>query len=100
MNQFRQRVESLVAIIPKGKVMTYGQIAAICGNTRASRTVGSIAHYGKDSIPWHRVVNRRGGLASGYPGGREAQKRHLDLEGVKVSSDYYVKLDDYLYDQK
>ena len=39
---FRQRVEAVVRDIPEGRVMTYGQIAALCGNARAARIVGGI----------------------------------------------------------
>ncbi|MDO8265779.1 MAG: MGMT family protein [Candidatus Saccharibacteria bacterium] len=82
--QFAQRVYSIVTQIPVGRVMTYGQIAAICGSPKASRIVGGIAHYGPSDLPWHRVVNKKGGLASGYHGGRHAQKEHLEAEGVVV----------------
>lgn len=77
--------------------MTYGQIAAICGNARSARIVGGIAHFGKESLPWHRVVNKRGGLANGYPGGRASQKHHLESEGIIVNSDYYLNLEEYLH---
>jgi len=85
---FKERVEAIVAQIPKGRVMTYGQIAALCGNPQAARIVGGIAHFGNPDLPWQRVVNKKGGLASGYPGGREAHKVHLEQEGVKVKSNY------------
>lgn len=77
-------VFELVAQIPKGRVMTYGQIAARCGNARAARIVGGIAHYGNPDLPWQRVVNKKGGLAAGYYGGREGQKHDLEAEGIKV----------------
>lgn len=89
-SDFRQRVEALVAQIPIGRVMTYGQIAALCGNPRAARIVGGIAHFGDPQLPWQRVVNKQGGLASGYPGGRQAHSQHLISEGVGVSPDYNV----------
>src|SRR5581483_6651221 len=88
--QFRQRVEALVAQIPPGRVMTYGQIAALCGNARAARIVGGIAHFGDPSLPWQRVVNKQGGLAAGYPGGRAGHRQVLAAEGVDVSADYRV----------
>ena len=94
---FRERVEELVRQIPKGRVMTYGQIAALCGNARAARIVGGIAHFGDPEAPWQRVVNKKGGLASGYPGGRRAHKEHLESEGVIVSADYYVDVDKLLW---
>ncbi len=87
---FRQNVEMVVSKIPKGRVMTYGQIAALCGNARAARIVGGIAHFGDPSLPWQRVVNKQGGLASGYPGGRAAHAKHLVAEGVAVTEDNYI----------
>ena len=77
--------------------MTYGQIAALSGSARSARVVGGIAHFGPGELPWHRVVNSKGGLASGYPGGRTAHKAHLEEEGIEVSSEYYLKLSRYLY---
>lgn len=87
---FRERVESLVAQIPRGRVMTYGQLAALCGNARAARIVGDIAHFGDPDLPWQRVVNKQGGLAAGYPGGREGHRQVLEAEGVTVSADLQV----------
>ncbi len=94
---FRQRVEALVAQIPKGRVMTYGQIAALCGNARAARIVGGIAHFGDPGLPWQRVVNKSGGLAAGYPGGRAGHRQVLEAEGFAVSEDYRVDLDKLLW---
>ncbi len=82
---FRVHVETLVAQIPKGRVMTYGQLAALCGNPQAARVVGGIAHFGDPALPWQRVVNKAGGLAAGYPGGRRAHAEHLRAEDVHVS---------------
>src|SRR5277367_4488024 len=96
-HDFKKRVEALVAQIPKGRVMTYGQLAAICGNARAARIVGGIAHFGDPNLPWQRVVNKSGGLASGYPGGRAAHKVHLEAEGVQVSEDYRVDVSNLLW---
>lgn len=83
--KFGERVEALVRQIPKGRVMTYGQIAALCGNARAARIVGGVAHFGDPELPWQRVVNKSGGLAAGYPGGRVAHKAHLEAEGFEVT---------------
>ena len=87
---FRERVESIVTQIPSGRVMTYGQIAALCGNARAARIVGGIAHFGDPKLPWQRVLNKSGGLAAGYPGGRRAHKQHLETEGVSFTDDFCV----------
>ncbi len=94
---FRQRVEGLVAQIPRGRVMTYGQIAALCGNARAARIVGGIAHFGDSGLPWQRVVNKRGSLAAGYPGGRTGHKQVLEQEGLAVSDDYRVAVEELLW---
>jgi len=83
---FKTEVNRIVSLIPKGRVMTYGQIAALAGNPQASRQVGGIAHYGDPKLPWHRVVNKQGGLASGYPGGRECHRVNLESEGIKVTN--------------
>ncbi|MCA9348124.1 MGMT family protein [Candidatus Saccharibacteria bacterium] len=90
---FKQRIEVLVAQIPVGRLMTYGQLATLCGQPRSARVVGGIAHFGDPNLPWHRVVNIKGGLASGYPGGRRSHKSHLELEGIKVSDDFYADID-------
>ena len=90
---FKVRVETLVAQIPSGRVMTYGQLAALCGNARAARIVGGIAHFGDPDLPWQRVVNKSGGLASGYPGGRSGHKQVLEGEGYQVSEDYQVDVE-------
>jgi alkylated DNA nucleotide flippase Atl1 len=80
--------------------MTYGQIAALCGNAGASRIVGGIAHYGPPDLPWQRVVNKKGGLAAGYYGGREGHKKDLESEGVAVYGEettYYVDVKELLW---
>ena len=94
---FRQRVEAIVAQIPPGRVMTYGQLAALCGNARAARIVGGIAHFGDPNLPWQRVVNKQGGLAAGYPGGRKGHQQHLEQEGIVVSGDMKVDVGQLLW---
>ncbi|MCL2280970.1 MGMT family protein [Candidatus Saccharibacteria bacterium] len=81
---FRERVYAVVAQIPYGRVMTYGDIAAVCGQAYAARIVGGLAHFGDPDLPWQRVVNRFGGLASGYPGGKEGHKKDLEIENVPI----------------
>lgn len=83
---FRIRVEELMAQVPGGRVTTYGDLAGLAGQASASRIVGGIAHYGNPDLPWHRLVNRFGGLANGFPGGREAQAQLLAQEGVACTN--------------
>lgn len=89
---FRERVLAVVAAIPRGKVLTYGDVAALAGRPRSAREVGWIAHASTDDLPWHRVVNRFGGLASGYTGGPAAQARALRQEGVRARRNLTVDL--------
>ena len=96
-SDFRQRVYDIVSQIPKGKLMTYGQIAALAGAAWAAWEVGQIAHTGPAKLPWQRVVNKNGGLARGYPGGMEGHKQALEQEGVEVSNDYTVNMKDLLW---
>lgn len=94
---FRERVETMVKLIPKGRVMTYGQLAALAGNARSARIVGGIAHFSNPKLPWQRVVNKTGGLAAGYPGGRSGHRQVLEKEGVKVTDDLTVDIEKLLW---
>lgn len=81
-SEFRREVEKWMAQVPSGRVTTYGDLAALAGHPYAARVVGGMAHYGDPELPWHRLVNRFGGLAAGYHGGRRTQEEHLAAEGV------------------
>jgi len=48
-------------------------------------------------LPWQRVVNKQGGLANGYPGGKNGHKTALEVEGVTVSSEYKVDIEKLLW---
>ncbi len=68
--------------------MSYGQIAALCGHPGAARVVGQIAHFGPSDLPWQRVVNASGGMASGFwPDGPAGQARMLAAEGAQLHND-------------
>lgn len=81
---FQEAVCEVVARIPEGKVMTYGDIAACIGNPYAARQVGGVAHFGPSELPWHRVVNRFGDCASGYYGGKAGHAAALEQEGITI----------------
>ena len=83
---FRVKIEALMARVPYGQVTTYGDIAGLSGHANASRVVGGIAHFGNQELPWHRLVNRFGGLASGFHGGRDAQAQLLAAEGLTCTN--------------
>lgn len=91
---FFNRVYAVVRKIPKGKVMTYGQIADIIG-TKDARRVGQALHANKNGskIPCHRVVKKDGSLAPGYAfGGPNEQKNRLVSEGVNFKDNDHVDL--------
>ncbi len=80
-----EKIYSLVTRIPKGKVMTYGQISKLT-NINNPRVVGFALHLNKNPkiIPCHRVVHFDGSLAKDYAfGGLQAQKERLEKEGVR-----------------
>lgn len=97
-----ENVYDLVKKVPKGKVVTYGEIARAIGNPRMSRQVGWALHVNPKPgvIPCHRVVNRFGGLSSAFAfGGVNRQAELLSEEGVEVI-DNKVDLNKYGYSFK
>ncbi|MFZ2125134.1 MAG: MGMT family protein [Candidatus Saccharimonadales bacterium] len=90
---FRDKVYEIIKQVPRGMVTTYGDVAALCGSPASARIVGGIAHYGDSELPWHRLVNRFGGLASGFPGGREVQEQLLLQEGVSCTNHFVDNFD-------
>ena len=96
---FFDRVYEYVARVPRGKVVTYGQVAAAIGAPRCARQVGWALHVNPQPgiIPCHRVVNREGRLAPAFAfGGTDAQARLLEAEGVELR-DGFVDLEKYLW---
>lgn len=85
MNTFQQIYE-IVEMIPRGKVATYGQIAALLGNPRLSRVVGYALHVNPDpeNIPCYRVVNKQGEVSRAFAfGGANRQRELLEREGIE-----------------
>ena len=85
---YRERVYAIVRDIPKGKVMTYGQIAIILGEGYTARTVGYVMHGAEtESVPWQRVINSQGKCSTGkltIP--LNLQQELLEAEGVVFSA--------------
>ena len=80
---FTEKVYAVVAKIPRGKVMTYGEVARRAGNPRAARAVGNIMHNNPDTkrVPCHRVV-RLDGTPGGYARGTPRKIAILRREGA------------------
>ena len=99
MNTF-EKIYAEVKKIPRGKVATYGQIAAMAGNVHWSQVVGYALHSNPDPehIPCHRVVNRFGEVAKSFVfGGENVQRARLLEEGVIFLDDGRVDLSSCLY---
>jgi methylated-DNA-protein-cysteine methyltransferase-like protein len=98
MSEFFQQVYEIVARIPRGKVATYGQIAAALGDPRQARTVGWALRSTPEwlDIPWHRVVNSSGGISTHHTtGGLNTQRKLLEDEGIVFNKDGRLDLERY-----
>ncbi len=103
---FYEQVYAVVRHIPRGKVTSYGRIAAMLGRPQAARAVGyalSALRDKKDdpayqNIPWQRVVNSQGRISIVNPDNSpNRQARLLRQEGVEVSENLKIDLDVYLW---
>lgn len=80
VKSFTEKVYEVVKKIPRGKVLTYKEVAKRAGNVKASRAVGNILHKNHDpEIPCHRVIRSDGNLG-GYNKGDREKRRILKTE--------------------
>ena len=97
--KYRERVYRIVRKIPRGKVMTYGQIAYMLGEGYTPRTVGFVMHGADEqNTPWHRVINSQGRCSTGrivLPS--DKQQRMLQREGVKFDNSGRCDLEVFLW---
>jgi methylated-DNA-protein-cysteine methyltransferase-like protein len=97
-HNYRERVFRIVRMIPRGHVMTYGQIAEILGEGYTPRTVGFVMHSANDKTPWHRVINAQGGCSTrGLVLPHDKQQRMLEAEGVSFNERGRCNLQQYLW---
>lgn len=93
---FNRQVYDMIRRIPKGRVMSYGQIAALAGKERASRAVGyAAASPYAPKLPYHRVVYKNGACSPAFTGGAAGQRKLLRAEGVAFTKDGRVKMRQY-----
>jgi len=97
MTPFTERVIDIIQNIPKGRVMTYGQIAWLAGSHRAARQVVRILHSmsRKHHLPWHRVINAKGQIAFQNNESYNDQRMTLEIEGVEVGINGNIDLSKY-----
>ncbi|MFC5849821.1 MGMT family protein [Deinococcus petrolearius] len=86
---FRERVLALVARIPPGRVMTYGQLALLAGQPGAARQAGYVMNAlmdGDSGLPWQRVINAQGRVSTHKLGFGDLQEGLLRAEGVEFGA--------------
>lgn len=91
---FFEKVYEIVKTVPEGKVITYGKVALLSGNPKASKQVGWALHANPypGVVPCHRVVNRFGELSPAFAfGGKNVQKELLVKEGIIFDEKERVK---------
>ncbi|MGM3161299.1 MGMT family protein [Dickeya undicola] len=93
-DNFRQRVIHIIAAIPYGCVVTYGDVARLAGSARAARQVGGILRGLPENsrLPWYRVINRKGEISLTGPD-FQRQKSALQSEGVILDLEGKIDLD-------
>ena len=99
----RRRFLAIVRRVPRGRVVTYGQVAALAGLPRHAREVGRcLATLGAASaVPWQRVVNARGAVSPrGVWGDEGLQRRLLEGEGVVFGESGRMNLERYLWEPR
>lgn len=94
-NIFQQRVLEIIRAIPRGRVLTYGQVAALADTPRAARQVGRILYASGRNVPWQRVINYYGGLSTYKVGSGELQRALLENEGIVFRLDGTLDLKKY-----
>lgn len=91
----------MAKLVPKGRVTSYGAIAAYIGMKRSARMVGYAMNssHGDPSIPAHRVVNRNGMLTGKHHfSGPDEMQRRLELEGIQVKDDKILNFEKHFWD--
>ncbi len=98
---FKDHVIAAVNAVPKGSVVSYGQVAAACGSPRATRQVGWILHGldGNNKVPWWRVINNLGciSIKGNFYSTPLLQKKLLQKERVKVTEDFQIDIEKYRF---
>jgi len=90
LKTFHEQVYDLVAEVPLGKVISYGEIARRLGKPRGARTVGWAMRHCPEDVPWQRVVMADGSITGG--GFAEMRRGMLASEGVIFLTDGRVDM--------
>lgn len=95
--EYRDRIHSLIARIPEGRVATFGMLAALAGNPAAARRAARAVANAPHALPCHRVIKSGGELVPGYVFGHGEQRAALTAEGVLFTADGKVRLREFIW---
>ena len=99
MTPYQQAILHVVQLVPRGKVISYGQVAAYVGTPRAAREIGWAMRSMRpvDNFPWWRVLNNAGKITikGNIHATATQQKELLQADGVIVNDDYELDIDKY-----
>lgn len=98
MSKFKDSVLKAVSLVPKGKVVSYSQVALMVGIPRATIQVGWVLHQNGDKVPWWRVINKKGRISTTcLEHDASMQRALLEKDGVEVSKDFTVDMETYRF---
>ena len=99
MTEFQRSILAIVRTVPRGKVVSYGQIATYLGSPRAARQVGWAMRSleGAPDFPWWRVLNNQGliTIKGTQHASKVLQKELLESEGVEIGPDFRLDMKQY-----
>ena len=93
-----ERIYALVRQVPRGRVITYGQVAQVvggCGARQVGYALAALRSGSRPDVPWQRVINRQGRISITDPYGGYLQRKLLEEEGVHFDANDQVDFDTY-----
>lgn len=105
MKNFKIQVLRFIVSVPKGKVVSYGQVAAACGKPKGAREVGRILRNldidGNYAVPWWRVINQKGEISikGHWTASKELQAELLRKEGISVNQNFVLDMTKNLFEK-
>jgi methylated-DNA-protein-cysteine methyltransferase-like protein len=93
-----EEIYRMVRRIPRGRVMSYGQISQLLKRPLSARAVGWAMNQCPDDVPWQRVVNAAGGISTEHRSvPRDLQRRLLEAEGIRFGADGKLSMSKYRF---
>jgi methylated-DNA-protein-cysteine methyltransferase-like protein len=93
-----EEIYRMVRRIPRGRVMSYGQISQLLTRPLSAQAVGWAMNQCPDDVPWQRVVNAAGGISTEHRSvPRDLQRRLLEAEGIRFGPDGRLSMSKYRF---